>query len=73
MNIKLIFTIVEIILSLILTFLILSQNQGSGLSLVFGGSNTFYRSKRGVEKLFFISTIVGSILFVVNSFIIFLI
>jgi len=42
---------------------ILLQQKGSGLSGVFGGEGNIYRTKRGVEKIFFTSTIILSIIF----------
>lgn len=42
---------------------ILLQAKGSGLSTVFGGEGGFYRSKRGVEKLFVYLTIILTVLF----------
>lgn len=60
---KHILNIVEIVLSVILVTAILLQNRGSGLGGVFGGEGNVYRTKRGFEKVLFISTIVISILF----------
>ena len=71
MDLTQILTIAQIVLSLVLIFLILSQSQGTGLSLTFGGGGSFYRSKRGVEKLFFYGTIIVAILFVGNALAIF--
>ena len=59
--------ILQIILSILLIIFVVLQNKGSGLSEVFGGSDTFYNSKRGIEKVLFIGTIVISILFLINS------
>lgn len=55
----------QIIISVLLVVVILLQRQGSGLSGVFGGEGNVYRTKRGFEKLLFISTIVFAILFIV--------
>lgn len=62
---KNILTIAQIVCAIILTILVLLQNRGGGLSGVFGGSevSNIYRTKRGLEKTIFISTIVFSILF----------
>ena len=46
---------------------ILLQAKGSGLSTVFGGGGGFYRSKRGVEKLFVYLTIILAAAFLVLS------
>ncbi|MFA5052373.1 MAG: preprotein translocase subunit SecG [Patescibacteria group bacterium] len=58
-----IFNIVEIVLSAILITAILLQNRGAGLGGVFGGEGNVYRTKRGFEKVLFITTIVISVLF----------
>jgi len=60
-------SITQIVVSLLLILLILIQNKGTGLSEVFGGSGSFYTSKRGIEKYLFIATIVTAILFFANS------
>lgn len=59
--------IVQILVSSLLILIILMQSKGSGLSSVFGGQGGFYRSKRGVEKLFVIFTIGLAVLFLVLS------
>lgn len=58
---------VEIGIAVLLIGAILLQSQGAGLSSSFGGSSFFYRTKRGAEKLLFISTIVLAFLFCVIS------
>ncbi len=67
MNLILGLKILQIVLSLIIVPLVLVQSKGGGLSASFGNSISLYRSKRGVEKIIFASTIVFSILFVLNS------
>jgi preprotein translocase subunit SecG len=57
----------QIIISSILVIVILLQAKGSGLSTAFGGDGGFYRSKRGVEKLFVYMTIILAFLFLVLS------
>lgn len=54
---------VQIGLSVILILLILIQSKGSGLSGVFGGEGNVYRTKRGAEKIIFVTTIVVVVLF----------
>lgn len=39
------------------------QTRGAGLSGVFGGSNAVFRTKRGIEKTLFTSTIVLAVIF----------
>lgn len=56
--------IAQIIVSALLIAAILLQNRGSGLSAVFGGGGTVYRTKRGLEKGIFILTIILIVLFV---------
>lgn len=64
---KQVLIVFQIVLSILLIIFVILQNKGSGLSEVFGGSDTFYSSKRGIEKVLFIGTVVISILFLVNS------
>ena len=60
-----IITISQLVIALILMVLILLQNRGGGLSGIFGGSEVAnaYRTKRGLERTIFLSTIIFSILF----------
>lgn len=57
--------IIQIVIAVLLMASILLQSRGSGLSGVFGGSSGVYRTKRGIEKSLFISTIVFATLFFV--------
>lgn len=56
--------IFQIIVSILLILLILSQERGTGLSLTFGGIGHVYHSKRGAEKVIAVATVVLAILFV---------
>lgn len=56
--------IAQVISALLLIIVILLQNRGSGLSGVFGGSSGVYRTKRGIEKTLFTSTIVIAAVFI---------
>lgn len=67
MNTLFISQIVQLLLAIVLTVLILIQGKGKGLSSGIGGSISFYRSRRGVEKALFILTIVLSVVFTANS------
>jgi len=58
--------IFQILVSGILISLILLQIKNAGLRSTFGGKG-FYDSKRGVEKLIFIATIVSAILFLLGA------
>lgn len=67
METKNILLIIQIVLSIFLVISILLQVRGSGLGNIFGGvGGEFYRSKRGIEKFLYRSTIVVAILFVSN-------
>jgi len=58
-----ILNIVQIAISAALITLIMFQNQGAGLSGVFGGSSEVFTQKRGSEKVIFILTIILAIAF----------
>lgn len=59
--------ILQIVISLALIIVILLQAKGAGIGSAFGGSASFYRSKRGIEKLFIYLTIILAILFLIVS------
>ena len=59
--------IVQLVLATTLTFFVLIQSKGTGLSSVLGGMTGHYRTKRGVERVIFGTTIFFAILFVLNS------
>ena len=63
-----IINIAQIIVSLLLIIGILMQQRGGGLSTVFGGDGSVYRTRRGVEKIVFIATIVLAALFFLTAF-----
>ena len=69
MNLDIVFTTIQIIVSIALVALILIQQGGTGLGSSFGGSGELYRSKRGVEKLLYQVTIITAGLFLVLSII----
>lgn len=46
-----------------LIIVILLQSRGAGLGGAFGGEGNVYRTKRGLEKVIFISTIIIAVLF----------
>lgn len=56
-------SIIQFILAIILIILISLQQRGTGLGASFGGSGEVFRTKRGVEKTIFTSTIIFSFLF----------
>lgn len=55
--------IAQIAVSVLLIISILLQNRGAGLGGIFGGEGNIYRTKRGVEKGLFVSTIIFAIIF----------
>ena len=61
--------ILHIFLSITIVGLVLIQSKGGGFASGIGSSIGFYRSRRGLEKLVFILTIVVAILVVANSLI----
>ena len=60
-------SIIQLLSGLLLTLSILIQNRGTGLSAAFGGEGNIYRTKRGVEKVLFIGTIILAIFFFSSS------
>ncbi|OGZ95494.1 MAG: preprotein translocase subunit SecG [Candidatus Sungbacteria bacterium RIFCSPHIGHO2_01_FULL_50_25] len=59
----LIFQIVQIVAAVVLIATILLQQRGGGLSPVFGGEGGFYRTRRGIEKTIFITSIISAAIF----------
>lgn len=57
--------IAQLIVSILLIALILLQERSSGLSGIFGGTNSFYHTRRGLEKTVFWGTIVLAVAFAV--------
>jgi protein translocase SecG subunit len=60
------FIILQLVFSIGLIGLTLLQAQGSGLGKAFG-ETTSYHSKKGVEKMTFIATIILAVLFLATS------
>ena len=58
-----IFSVIQIILSILLVTCILLQQRGTGLGSAFGGGGEVFRTKRGIEKGLFYATIGISVLF----------
>ena len=59
--------IVLIVVSIALVGLVMLQARGSGLGSVFGGDGGVYKTRRGVEKTIFNTTIVFATAFLVIS------
>ncbi|MBU2566705.1 preprotein translocase subunit SecG [Patescibacteria group bacterium] len=64
---QLILPIIQIVLSILLVISILFQQRGTGLGATFGGENTVFRTKRGIEKGLFYASIGLSILFFITA------
>ncbi|MCL4365827.1 preprotein translocase subunit SecG [Patescibacteria group bacterium] len=64
-------SIIQIILGILVIITIILQQKGSGLGSSFGGGGdmSFYRTKRGAEKLLFYATIGLSLAFIISSLI----
>ena len=61
--------IAQIIVSIALMISILLQARGASLGSVFGGTGAVFKTRRGIDKLLFNSTIVFAVLFTLLSFI----
>lgn len=59
--------IVQVVLAIILMISILVQGRGTSLGEAFGGSSSFYTTRRGAERTLFVITIVVAVLFVVTA------
>ncbi len=59
--------ITQIVISVLLVTLILLQAQGTGLGNTWTGGGETYHTRKGVEKVVFIATIVGIALFIIIS------
>lgn len=57
----------QIAVSVCLMVLIILQAKGVGLGRAWGGAGDFYKSRRGVEKIVFNSTIILVIIFLISS------
>lgn len=60
-------SLIQIILGVLLILVIIIQQKGSGLGASFGSSMSFYRTKRGAEKLLFYATIGIAVAFILSS------
>ncbi len=50
--------IAQLTISVLLIIAIIFQNRGTGVSGLFGGEGNVYRTKRGLERILFVATIV---------------
>lgn len=58
--------IITVVTGALMILLVLLQNRGQSLGASFGGDSSFYRSKRGAEKIIFNATIVLAVVFVLS-------
>lgn len=58
-----ILTIIQVVLAVVLIGTIIIQQKGAGLGEAFGGSNTMFSTRRGIDLMLHRVTIVISILF----------
>ncbi len=61
--------LVQIVIAVLLILVIIIQQKGSGLGSTFGADLSFYRTKRGAEKLLFYLTIILATVFILLSLI----
>ncbi|PIY79448.1 MAG: preprotein translocase subunit SecG [Candidatus Pacebacteria bacterium CG_4_10_14_0_8_um_filter_43_12] len=64
---KIYLIIAQIIISAILIACVLLQAQGSGLGATWGGGGETFHTRRGLEKVIFIVTIICCCLFTLTS------
>lgn len=62
-----IITIIQVITLIVIIVTVLLQQKGQGLSAVFGGSNGYYKTKRGAEKFIFWTTIFAAFIFFLTT------
>lgn len=58
------FSVFQLIVAVLLMASILLQQRGATLGSAFGGGSSVYRSRRGVEKWLFVSSIILTIIFI---------
>lgn len=58
---------IQIFISILLIVAILSSARGAGLGSAWGGESEIFTSRRGVEKIIFIATVVIATLFLLTS------
>jgi len=59
--------LIQIVISITLIVVILLQSKGGGLSSIFGGEGSIYKTRRGLEKTLFNAAVVLSVLFLIFS------
>ena len=61
------FNIAQIIISIVLMVVILTQSKGAGFSGTFSNDSSIFRTRRGVEKTLFQATIGLAVVWVIVS------
>jgi preprotein translocase subunit SecG len=64
---KLVLSLAQLVLSILLIIVILLQQKGAGLGAAFGGSGMVHATRRGVDKVLFNATIVITVAFLLIS------
>lgn len=64
---KEVLSVIQIILGILFIVLVLLQAKGTGLGSAFGGEIAFYSTKRGVERILFVVTILTASLLLIIS------
>ena len=67
MDLEKILPFIQVGISVLLVVSVLLQQKGAGLSSAFGGSGSFYSTKRGFEKVLLVSTITLAVLFIASG------
>ncbi|MBN1618251.1 preprotein translocase subunit SecG [Candidatus Dojkabacteria bacterium] len=67
MDTKLVLKIAQIVVAIAVVVSILLQNRGEGLGTFLGGGGEVFRTRRGLEKSLYITTVVLAILLVILS------
>lgn len=62
---KNLFDAIAVSSAVLMVIFILLQNRGQSLGAAWGGDSSYYRSKRGAERVIFNGTIVLAVIFVV--------
>lgn len=61
--------IIQLVSAVLLVVVVLLQNRGTGLGVAFGGEGNVYRTKRGLEKVLSIATIILAVVFLATALI----
>lgn len=69
-NVINILLVADVVIAILLTISIILQNRAEGLGSLFGGGGEVFRTKRGLEKFLYYSSITLGILLSVLSFVI---